>query len=427
MTTNTYSNEHVILIGAGQAAIQTADTLRTEGFDGRITIIGDEAALPYHRPQLSKDLLKQEDASVLPLRAENFFTDNDIDLRRGRRVIAVDSAARTVELDDGQQMAYTQLVFATGSRPRQLTIPGRDSDKVREVRTVEQALQLREDMKADSKVVIVGGGFIGLEVAAQATTIGADVTLLPGKRKLMSRSISPAMSEWFENLHNDMGTKIRCGETAAAFHEAAPGKVAVESDTGEKYNADIIVVGIGSVPNDELARETGLATNDGIAVNSCLQTSHDNIWAIGDCACFPLAAGQEPVRLESVQNATDQGRLLARNILKRMSGQALEEYRETPWFWSNQGTARLQIAGLRRPSDSTCVTLGDPSTGKFSILCFNANGYLRAVESINSPGIHMAARKVLSCPVPLTVDEARTPDFCLKAASKKLTQLIPAA
>lgn len=427
MTTNTHSNEHVILIGAGQAAIQTADTLRTEGFEGRITIVGAEAALPYQRPQLSKDLLKQDDASVLPLRAENFFADNNIDLRRGRRLVAVDSAARTVALDDDQQMAYTQLVFATGSRPRQLNIPGRDSDKVREVHTVEQALQLREDMKPGTKMVIVGGGFIGLEVAAQATAIGADVTLLPGKRRLMSRSISPVMSEWFENLHNDMGTKIRCGETAAAFHEDASGQVMVESDTGATYAADIIVVGIGSVPNDELARETGLATNDGIVVDSHLRTSTENIWSIGDCASFPLAEGQESVRLESVQNATDQGRLLARNILKAMNGQVLECYKETPWFWSNQGNARLQIAGLHQSGDSTCVTLGDTSAGKFSILCFNAEGHLTAVESMNSPGIHMAARKVLSCPVPLTIEETRTPDFCLKAASKKLTQLISAA
>ena len=431
MTISSLINECVVFIGAGQAAIQAADTLRTEGFEGRIVIIGDEACLPYQRPQLSKDLLKQEDVTVLPLRAQSFFTENDIELRRGRRVVSVDSTTRTVELDDGQKVDYTQLLFATGSRPRQLSIPGSHSDRVREVRTVDQALRLRADMKPGSEVVIVGGGFIGLEVAAQASSIGANVTLLPGKRDLMSRSISPAMSKWFESLHAATGTKVRCGETAKAFHEAdplaIPGQVVVESDTGAKYAADIIVVGIGSTPNDELARDAGLAVDNGIAVNSYLQASLPNMWSIGDCASFPSSNNLEQVRLESVQNATDQGRLVAQNVLRFLNGQTLTEYQEVPLFWSNQATARLQIAGLRQSDDTTCVTLGDPTTGKFSILCFNANGHLSAVESINSPGIHIAARKVLSCSEPLTVEEAQAPDFCLKAASKKLNQLITAA
>lgn len=431
MTINTQEKDCIVFIGAGQAAIQASDTLRAEGFKGRITIIGDEACLPYQRPQLSKDLLAQEDTSVLPLRAENFFTQHAIDLRLGRRAVAVDSAARTVELDDGEKVDYSQLVFATGSRPRKLTIPGGGSDKVREVRTVEQALQLRADMRKDAKVVLVGGGFIGLEVAAQANNCGADVTLLPGKRNLMSRSVSPAMSKWFETLHADSGTKIRCGETAVAFHETGdPGAgepVIVESDSGAKYPADIIVVGIGSIPNDALAHETGLIVDEGVVVNSCLQASLANTWAIGDCACFPREIGEDLVRLESVQNATDQGRLVARNIINALSGQALSEYREVPWFWSNQATARLQIAGLRQKTDSTCVTLGDPQNGKFSILCFNSVGNLSAVESVNSPGIHMAARKLLNSSIPLTVEEALEPDFCLKAASKKHSQLISVA
>jgi len=427
MSTNYLSTEHVVIIGAGQAAIQTADSLRAEGFDGRISIFGDEAALPYQRPQLSKDLLKQDDDAVLPLRPENFFASHNIELHRGRRIVSVDSEALTVTADNGEQISYTQLVFATGSRARQLKVPGGGHPQVRQVRTVEQALQLRTDIQAGTNVVIVGGGFIGLEIAAHASTTGANVTLLPGKRSLMSRSVSPAMSAWFEDFHRNLGTDIRCGETAVAFTEDPAGNLIVESTTGASYEADIVVVGIGSEPNVELARDAGLKTGNGIEVNAYLQASQHHMWALGDCASFPLGDGDEHVRLESIQNATDQGKLLARNLMAEMHGHPLEHYEEVPWFWSYQANARLQIAGRREDTADTAITLGDPESGKFSILLFNRDGHLRTVESLNSPAVHMAARKVLNCPFPLTIEEAQVLDFCLKAASKKLTQLIPAA
>lgn len=420
------NQHHVVIIGAGQAGIQVADSLRREGYTGAVTLIGDEAPAPYQRPQLSKDLLKPGEPSVLPLRAEKFFADNDITLSLGRRVEEVDAAAHTVRLDSGEVIAYSHLVFATGGRPRHFDVPGGDLPVVHRVQTLDQALNLRGKFTEGNRIVIVGAGFIGLEVAATARAAGVEVTLLPGRRSLMARSVSPVLSQWFEDFHRDSGIDVRHGESAVRIDTDATGATLVRSDEAA-YPADAVVVGIGSVPNTELAAAAGLHIDDGVCVDAGLRTSAPDVWALGDCARFPGGPGEGTVRIESVQNATDQGKTVARNIVAAINGTDAEDYRAVPWFWSNQGTVRLQIAGLKPRTAGEVVTQGDPATGKLTVLCFDSESNLVAVETLNSPAIHMAARKVLAAGTRVTLAEAREPGFCLKALSRTLTDSRPSA
>lgn len=405
----------VVIIGGGQAGLQVADSLRAGGYTDAVTVLAEEAGLPYQRPPLSKDYLAQgKEPAPLPLRGESFFADKDIDLRSGAAAVAVDRAARTVELADGGTLAYDHLVFATGAANRVLSCEGAELEGVHGLKTLGDAERLHRALGAARNVVVVGAGFIGLEFAAAARARGCGVTVLEFAARPMGRALSAEMGAWFAAAHAGLGVALRLGEGIERFDAGPDGRVAAAVSTaGTRYPADLVVVGIGVVPNDALAAAAGLETANGIVVDGALRTADPAALAVGDCASFPSAHAGARTRLESVQNATDQGRHAARTILG-----AAAPYAELPWFWSTQGPFRLQIAGLSAPGDPT-VRNGDPAGGKFSVLCFR-DGRLAAVESVNSPADHMAARKLIAAGAGPTPEEAAADGFSLKAFSRAL-------
>ena len=407
-------NHRTVIIGAGQAGVHVADSLRAAGYQGRITMLTDEVELPYQRPQLSKDLLAAAEADPLPLRPESFYAENDIELLRGVSVTAIDTEARRIVLAGARVMAYDDLVIATGTRARTLHVPGAELPGVHTMRTLNDALHLRQDLRSARKVVVVGAGFIGLEVAAMARGMDLEVTVLPGPGAPLGRAVSASTSAWFAQHHRGAAVDIVDGEGAVGFEGENDRVSAVFTASGARFDADLVIVGIGAVPNVELAEASGIEVSCGVVVDEHLRTSAPGVWSLGDCAVLAGANG----RIESVQNATDQGRLLADNLLATLNGTELTGYSTLPWFWSHQGGAKLQIAGLRTAECQNTLVLGAPEKAKFSVLCFNADDELTAVESVNSAADHMAARKILSSGIPLTREIASSEGFTLKAHSR---------
>jgi 3-phenylpropionate/trans-cinnamate dioxygenase ferredoxin reductase subunit len=406
--------DHVVVVGAGQAGVQVADSLRSRGFLGAISLLGEEPVLPYQRPPLSKDYMAVDgDPDALPLRAERFFAEQRIDLRTGVRVTAIDRAGRAVDLDRGEQLSYSALVLATGAANRTLAVPGADLAGVHVLRTLADAEELRAALATARSAVVVGAGFIGLEFAAAARKRGVEVAVLEAAERPMGRALSPVMSDHIAGAHRGMGTDLRLGEGLAAFEGRAGTVVAAVGTSGRQYPADLVVLGVGVRPRDELARASGLAVDDGIVVDEHLRTTDPHVYAVGDCASAPGDVPGTRLRLESVQNATDQGRRVADAILSGAAGAA-----ELPWFWSNQGPLRLQIAGLGRPGDDTIVS-GDVAGGRFSVFCFR-DERLVAVESLNRPADHMAARRVLATAARPTPEQVADPGFSLKAHAQQL-------
>ena len=407
----------VVIVGNGHAGLHTAVSLRDGGFDGRLVLIGDEPDLPYQRPPLSKAYLDEAaDASSLAFRNAGFYGSQRIELLTGSRVTAIDRSARRVRVGDGD-LAYDHLVLATGARDRPLPIPGGDLDGVFRLRTRADADRLRPRLYAAGDIVIIGAGFIGLEFAAVATKRGARVHVIELARRPMARAVTPEMSEFFHAAHAATGTRMRFGASVARLHGPSGRVTAVETTDGLILPADLVLAGIGVLPNVELASAAGLDVGNGIAVDGTLLTSDPAISAIGDCALFPCAfAAGDPVRLESVQNAVDQARCVASRLLGRPS-----PYRAVPWFWSEQGKLRLQIAGLALGHD-TIALRGTMEGGSFSLFAFKA-GRLIAVESVNRPADHMIGRKLLAEAAPITPAQAADGDFDLRAA---LTTVRPA-
>ena len=406
----------VVIIGGGQAGLQTADSLRIGGYTEGISVIADEPGLPYQRPPLSKDYLTPgKEPSTLPLRGQSFFREKEIDLRDGVGAAAVDCTAQTVTLTDGDTLSYRHLVFATGASNRVLRCPGSNLPGVHGLKTLADAQTLHRALAAARNVVVVGAGFIGLEFAAAARAHGCTVTVLEFAARPMGRALSPVMSDFFTAAHTENGVRLRLNEGIDHF-EAGPGGTlsTAVSSTGARYPADLAVVGIGVVPNDGLAAAAGLETNNGIVVDEVLRTADPSVLAVGDCANFPSQHMLGRIRLESVQNATEQGRHAARTILGRQA-----PYNDLPWFWSTQGSHRLQIAGLSAPGDQYVVN-GDPTSGRFSILCFR-EGQLAAVESVNSPADHMGARRLLAANHTPTPEEAGAPGFSLKSYARQIS------
>jgi 3-phenylpropionate/trans-cinnamate dioxygenase ferredoxin reductase component len=400
--------ERVVIIGAGQAGVQVADALRAGGHDGSITLVGDEPVLPYQRPPLSKEHLAPGGAPVpLPLRAERVFADQRIRLRVGATATAIDRTARRVHLDDGDPLPYDVLVLATGAANRTPPVPGADLAGIHALRTLADAEALRSGLCRARSLLVVGAGFVGLEVAAAARAHGLAVTVLEAADRPLARALSPRAGDHVAEVHRRAGAVLRLGEAVAAFTGEDGRVTGAVSSAGTRYRADLVLAGIGVVPRTALAAAAGLPVADGIVVDGELRTADPAIYAVGDCASHPDVRTGGRLRLESVQNATDQGRHVAAVIL----GDG-RPYTEVPWFWSHQGELKLQIAGVRLPGDSD-VVCGDPATGRFSVCCFR-DGRLAAVESVNRPADHIAARRLLAAgrsPDPGQVDE---PHFSLK-------------
>ncbi len=401
----------IVVAGAGQAAFQLAASLREGGFSAPITLVGDEAGLPYQRPPLSKAYLAgKTDQEGLFLRQPGFFAEHAIAHRAGVRAVAIDRSGRHLRLSDGVNLAYDHLVLATGARNRPLPVPGADLDGVRQLRGLDDADALKTAIAAARAVVVVGAGFIGLEFAAVAAARGLAVTVIEAAERPMARAVSPAMGDFFRGAHEAMGVRFAFGAGVTAILGRAGRAAGVALADGRELPADLVLVGIGVLPNLELAAEAGLPAADGVRVDAFLATSDPTISAIGDCARFPtpFAHGLSPdgtVRIESVQNAIDQGRCLAARLLGRPAA-----YGALPWFWSDQGPHKLQIAGLSGPGDAAVVR---GSGDAFSVFRFR-DGRLSAVESVDRAGDHMIARRLLASRTPLTPDQAADPGFDLK-------------
>ncbi|BAU89614.1 FAD-dependent pyridine nucleotide-disulfide oxidoreductase [Methylorubrum populi] len=404
--------ETIVVVGAGQAGFQAAASLREAGFSGRLTLVGEEAALPYQRPPLSKAYLAgKTDARGLLLRQESFFAEHRIDHLSGTRVTAIDRAERGLRLSDGGRLAYGHLVLATGTRNRALPVPGAELTGVRQLRSLDDADALRAAIADIRRIVVVGAGFIGLEFAAVCAARGLSVTVIEAAERVMARAVSPETSEVFRAFHEEAGVTFLFGAGVTAIEGEGGRVAAVRAADGQSLAADLVVVGIGVVPNQELAAEAGLTVRDGIEVDAFLATSDPAISAIGDCVRFPsrFAAGMpggDRVRIESVQNAVDQGRCLAARLTGRPAA-----YDAVPWFWSDQGPHKLQIAGLAAPTDASVLRRAGAGVSVFRF----RDGALSAVESVDRPADHMAARRLLAASKVLTPEQAADPSFDLKA------------
>ncbi len=419
-TSREQSGAGVVVVGAGHAGVQLVDSLRSLGYAGPLALVSAEAVRPYQRPPLSKDYLQPGGGpeQALPLRGPDFFGDLDVDARWGVRTCEVDRARHLVHTDDGRQLRYASLVLATGARNRRLEVPGMHLDGIVSLRTLADAEDLGRRLESTRRVVVVGAGFIGLEVAASLYQHGMDVTVLEIDRLPMARAVSSPTAEFFAAAHTASGITLLLQETVVAFVGHGGRLTHVRTASGVEHPADLAVVGIGVLPNTELACAAGLAVEDGIVVDGQLRTCDPDVYAIGDCAAFPSRHAGRRTRLESVQNATDHARHVAAVLVHGTDG----AYEQLPWFWSNQGRLRLQIAGLK-PDHAHTVVRGDPAKGSFSVFGFRAD-VLHRVESVNVPADHMAARRMLSSDVGLTPSQAGDPAFDLKAHSRAV---VPAA
>ncbi|MDH2309087.1 NAD(P)/FAD-dependent oxidoreductase [Methylobacterium brachiatum] len=402
----------IVVAGAGQAGFQLAASLREGGFRDPITLVGDETALPYQRPPLSKAYLAgKTDAEGLFLRQPGFFAEHAIAHRPGIRAVAIDRAGRSLHLSDGQRLAYDHLVLATGARNRPLPVPGADFPNVRQLRGLADADALRVALGEARAIVVIGAGFIGLEFAAVAAARGLSVTVVEAADRPMARAVSPEIAQFFRSAHEAMGVRFAFGAGVTAVTGRDGRATGITLADGRELPADFILIGIGVLPNRELAAEAGLPAEDGVRVDAFLATPDPAISAIGDCVRFPspFAHGLSPdgtVRIESVQNAIDQGRCLA----ARLNGKPAA-YGALPWFWSDQGPHKLQIAGLSGPGDASVVRGSGPA---FSVFRFR-DGALSAVESVDRAADHMIARRLLAAGTRLTPEQAADPGFDLKA------------
>lgn len=400
----------IVIVGAGHAGVQAAASLRDRKFAGQVILVDAEARTPYQRPPLSKGYLSGTAAQIAPLRPREFYDTNNIDLVRAR-VVGIDRTRRTVSLDDGRQLAYDHLILATGARNRNLSISGANAAGAWPLRTADDARAMRRSFATAREVVVIGAGFVGLEVAAAAREQGRNVSVIEAGNRVMARAVSSEMSQYLTTLHTRAGVTVRhrCSPTHIDVDEFGHA-AGVRLDDGTTIEADLVVIGIGVQPNTELAVSAGLAVDNGVCVDEYLRTTDPAIWAIGDCAS--VVTGGTRQRLESVQNAVDH----ARHVAAQLVGNH-DPYQAVPWFWTHQYGAKLQIAGATTSLGET-VVLG--SAPEFSVLRFDGD-VLTAVESVNRPGDHLAARRLLAGSFRPGLGDARAPGFSLKDYAQRTT------
>ena len=379
----------VAIIGAGQAAAQLIDSLRRRGYVGAITLVGDEG-FPYQRPPLSKKYLAGElGLDRLQLRQPTYFDEQRVELRLGRRAIAINRHSKQVQLDDGAMLEYEHLVIATGSHPRRLKLPGADLAGVHYLRSLSDADHLRTEVHVGQHAVIIGGGYIGLEVAATLRQLGMEVTVLEMADRVMNRVVAEPVSRYYEREHASHGVKIELGARVLALRGDTDGRIAaVETDRGS-IAANLVVVGIGVLPTDELAQSAGLACDNGVIVDEYCRTSDPAIFAIGDCSNHPSAHYGRRIRLESVDNAFEQANTVAANITGTPT-----QHDRVPWFWSDQYHHKLLIVGLADGHDQA-ILRGDPANHSFSV-CYLRDGEFIAIDTVNMAKDQMAARKLIA-------------------------------
>ena len=405
--------ERVVIVGGGQAAVQAIDTLRRKGFAGKLVLIGDEPWLPYQRPPLSKKYLAGAlERERLLLRPQHFYESHSVETRLGRRVEEISRREQRLRLDDGSIVAYDALLIATGSRPRPLAAPGTDLEGVHFLRTIADVERIRAECSPGKRLVIVGGGYIGLEVAATARELGLEVTVLEMADRVMNRVVCPQLSAFYQGEHARHGVRILCNSRVRALAAASGSRRvrAVLTEEGEEHAADVVVVGCGVLPADELAVAAGLACENGLLVDDRCRTSDPVIFAAGDCTSHPSLHYGRRLRLESVDNAFEQGASAALNLLGLDTA-----HDKVPWFWSDQYDLKLIIVGLGQGYD-TVVMRGDPASHAFSV-CYMRGGELIAVDSVNSPKDQMAARKLIAARARPNPDRLADPAVPLREAA----------
>jgi 3-phenylpropionate/trans-cinnamate dioxygenase ferredoxin reductase subunit len=414
----------ILIVGAGQAGVQIAESLRLEGYEGELLLIGSESHPPYQRPPLSKKwLIEPGNELALALRGAEALQRRKIDLKLGTPVSAVDRASSEVVLATGERLPYSKLALATGSIPRTLPLAGASLRDVLSLRSIEDSVAISTALRrcAGEKcpVIVIGGGFIGLEVAAGARKLGAEVTVLEGLPRLMSRVTAPVISEAFERLHRAHEVNLVFGAQVTELVGREGRVAAVRTADGREYPAGCVVVGIGVLPDDQLAKAAGLACEHGIIVDICARTDDARIVAAGDCTARRLADGRL-LRLESVQNAVEQGRSAAAALVGRE-----RPFVAAPWFWSDQFDVKLQMVGLSHGYDQV-VTRGELQKPAFSAFYFR-NGRLIAVDSLNRIQDHMQAKRLLDAGLSCTPEQAADPLFALQSLINRAKQSTTAA
>jgi 3-phenylpropionate/trans-cinnamate dioxygenase ferredoxin reductase subunit len=381
--------EKIVIAGAGHAAGQVIATLRQKKFSGQIVLVGNEPYLPYQRPPLSKKFLAGEmPAERLYVKPESFYDDPQIELRLETTITAIDRDAKTLIVEDGGDIAYDKLILALGSRARTLPVKGADLKRVHYLRSIADAEGIHAELDVGRRLVVIGAGYIGLEVAAVARKLGLDVTVLEMADRVMSRVVSPEISDFYQIEHTNQGVKLRLSTGVAALRGKKRVK-RVETTDGEEIPADFVVVGVGILPNTELAEQAGLNVSDGIVVDDRCQTSDPDIYAVGDCTFHPNDIYGRGLRLESVHNALEQAKTAAGNLCGEET-----HYSQVPWFWSDQYDLKLQISGLSEGYDDVVIR-GNPAERSFSCL-YLKGGQLIAVDAVNAPRDFMQSKALIA-------------------------------
>ena len=396
----------MVIIGAGHAAGQAAASLRQEKYEGPITIVGDEPHVPYQRPPLSKQYLSgEQEIDRVYLRPQKFYDDKDVKLILNTTATAIDRDAKTVSLDNGETLEYEKLIISTGSRPRILNIEGSDLGGIHYLRTIGDVDAIRAEMGDAKNLVIVGGGYIGLEVASVGVEAGLNVHVLEMEERILQRVTTPEMSEYYHNLHTGRGVNIHTQTGVTGF--SGDGRVAkvLCGDAGE-FDADLVIVGIGIIPNVELAEAAGLEVDNGIVVNERCETSDPDIFSAGDCTNHPNPLLNRRLRLESVPNAMEQARVCASNML---GGD--KTYASIPWFWSDQYELKLQMVGFSADGDQQVVR-GNMAENQFAVFYLN-DGKVVSADAVNSPKEFMICKQLVGKAV--DVEALADPESDLKA------------
>jgi 3-phenylpropionate/trans-cinnamate dioxygenase ferredoxin reductase subunit len=397
-----------LILGAGQAGASVAIELRRGGYAESIVIVGEEPEFPYQRPPLSKGWLKGEfDQERLTLRPEAWFQSNRVQVLKATRATAIDRATKQVHLDTGETIGFDHLVIATGARARRLDLPGSRLAGVLALRTAADAEQLKSRLGPGVRVALVGGGYVGLEIAASARALGAEVTVLERENRVLARVACPALSHFFTHMHAGQGVVIRAGAAVSGFIGEHGQVAGVQLADGSVIACDVVVVGIGAIPNDDIARSCGLPCNDGILVDASSRTEHPDIFAVGDVSRRWMARYERAIRFESVPSALEQSRQVAASLL----GKPVPA-EELPWFWSDQYDVKMQIAGIARDCDRI-VQRGDPLTRQFALFHLRGN-CIEAVEAVNMPGEFMFAKSLIARRIPVNVNHLADPSMGIR-------------
>ena len=378
----------VLVVGGGHAGANTAFALRKDGFEGEITIISDESYLPYHRPPLSKDFLKQNIAiEKLSFKSADFYKEQKININLNTRIDAIDLESNLVKTKDAS-FEFNYLVFATGASPRLLQIENADSKNLFYLRQISDVLSLHKQITAAKEIILIGGGYIGLEVASAMIELGLKVTILEAEERILKRVTSPEVSKFYNDFHSNKGVEVICNAKVNNLNAENQMIHSVSLESGESLAADIVLVGIGAIPNTQLADSMGIECSNGIRTDQYCRTSIPNILAVGDCASSFNALFNQEFRLESVPNALAQSKVASSSII----GNELFN-NELPWFWSDQYDLKLQMAGLSSGYDE-CHIIGDINSAEF-IACYGKDGHLIAVDSVNQSKQFMLFKKAL--------------------------------